>query len=140
MKKLKLWFVAFLIYTIIDFFYQFTIGLKLDGWILQQAGISTIFNEQPAYISTILLFFILIAYANLVLVIEPSIEKKNISRAFYHGFLLGITAYATYSLPQLWLIKNYPPLLSPIHILSGGIFSFFTSGITTWLHFKFWSK
>lgn len=141
MKSKTLYFTAFLIYVVVDVGYNVAIGLKLDNAFYEKAGILPILNTQIVLPWTLLVFFILIALANFVLVIVPAIQQKSIQQAFIHGFLLGITAYATFALPFIWLIKNYPALLSLIHILLGGIFSALTSGITTLLYFRYsWGK
>tara|TARA_B100001093_G_scaffold149175_1_gene141929 strand:- start:5968 stop:6204 length:237 start_codon:yes stop_codon:yes gene_type:complete len=73
---------------------------------------------------------------NLVLVIKPAISKKSLSDALIKGFLLDIVAYATFALPSAWSIQKYRQTLALINILGGGVFSLFTSGVTTFIGLK----
>ena len=128
--------IAFFIYAFVDSLYQLVIGLKIDAFFYKRQGIQDIYNTKPQYLYLILVFFILIAYANLVLSILPAIKKKNIFIALHNGFTLGIVAYATFAFPLAWSIKNYPIALAFIHVFTGGLFSLITSGLTTWIYLK----
>ena len=131
-KNLSLFGVAFLVYIIVDIAYNLIIGFKIDRILLENAGILEHYAETPRYPILLLLFFIVIALANVELVIKHALKNNvNIKYAIWGGFLLGITAYATLSFAATWSIKNYPLAFAGIHPLGGGIFCAVTSGITT---------
>ena len=130
---MKKYIIAFLVYVIVDSAYQVIMGLKIDSFFLAQAGIKDIYYTVPKHLYLIAVFFVIIAIANVRLVVERAIEKKNVKMALKDGFLLGVVAYATFALPLVWGIKDYPLMLAVIHIVGGGFFSLCTSGITTWL-------
>ena len=129
---MKKYITAFLAYTIVDTAYQFAIGLKIDKFFYEQAGIADIYYTEPTHVYLIIVFLVIIAIANVHLVINHAIEKQSVPMALKHGFLLGITAYATFALPLAWSIQGYPVMLAVIHIIGGGFWSLCTSGITTW--------
>ncbi len=133
MKKISLYLIAFFTYFILDVGYNLIIGLRLDNYYYKKAGIENIIATEPQYLSTIPLFFIIIVAANIRLVINQALEKRSIPLALVNGFLLGVACYATFALPLLWLIKDYPFNLAVIHIVLGGLLSLATSGFTTWL-------
>ena len=132
-KNIYAFIIAFFSYIFIDVAYNLAIGLKIDHYFLEKANILDIYYEQPKHLYLLLVFFILIAIANVELVVKNAVAKKSIAIALKHGFLLGATAYATLALPLAWSIKSYPLELPVVHIITGGIFSLFTSGFTTWV-------
>ena len=79
----------------------------------------------------------MIAFANLVLVKQPAIKQQSVVQALGQGFVLGIAAYATFALPLAWMLKDYPLVMAPIHIVGGGMFSMLTSGVTVFFYLRF---
>ena len=128
-----MYLIAFLVYVVIDVLYYIIAGLKIDNYFYTQAGILGIFYTEPHHVYLFLVFFLLIAYANLALAIIPAVKEKQLSIALKNGLLLGLTAYSTFAMTLIWSIKDFPFLLGLLHIAIGGILSLATSGITTWL-------
>jgi uncharacterized membrane protein len=135
-QKLSLFFMAFFVYAIVDIIYNVAIGLKIDERFYKKAGILDIFSKDLGNSWLFLIFFVVIALGNVILVILPAIRACSTSQALKNGFLLGIVAYTTYAIPLAVIIQNYPVLLAPIHILGGGFFSLCTSGFCTWFYLK----
>ena len=128
--------IAIVAYIFVDVCYNLTIGMSIDLYFYEQAGIIDIYTMSSNAIILFLIFFLIIALGNLVLVIKPAISKKSLSDALIKGFLLGIVAYATFALPSAWSIQKYPQTLALIYILGVGIFSLFTSVVTTFIGLK----
>ena len=76
-----------------------------------------------------LVFFILIALANVQFVIVPAIKARSVGKAAFSGFLLGCAAYATYIIPIYGMVKTWPLILVPIDIFIGGMLSLVTASI-----------
>ena len=79
----------------------------------------------------LIVFFVLIAYANVRLAIEPAIRANSLMVAVKNGLALGCAAYATYIVPVFVAIANWPPALVPIDIVIGGLLSLITSVAVT---------
>ena len=135
-RNLYLFSLAVMSYFIVDVLYNVLVGMKIDAYYYEKSGIIDIYALSPQAPVLFVLFFIIIGLANVVLVIQPSISVRSVSRALSHGFLLGVTAYGTFALPCAWSIKNYPLMLAFIHIVGGGVFSMVASGLTTYLDLR----
>jgi uncharacterized membrane protein len=79
----------------------------------------------------VIVFFILIGFANAYLAIEPAMRENSLARAMKNSLALGLAAYATYIVPQYMLFHNWPGILIPIDIIIGGVLSLVTSTIVT---------
>lgn len=84
-------------------------------------------------IAAVLLFMILIGFANSYLAIEPALKENNLLRAVKNSFVLGCAAYATYIVPIYFTIATWPGILVPIDIVIGGCLSLITSTIVTYV-------
>ncbi len=78
---------------------------------------------------SLLVFFLLIAFANSYLAIEPALREGSLRRAMLNSSVLGCAAYATYIVPTFVAIANWPAALVPIDIIIGGLLSLITSTI-----------
>lgn len=84
----------------------------------------------------LLLFFILIGIANWRLAIEPAMKASSLNKAMVNSFILGLGAYATYSVPSFVAIAMWPVPLVFIDIIIGGFLSLATSTIVTAIALK----
>ncbi len=80
-----------------------------------------------------LIFFGLIALGNSYLAIEPAVKARDLTKAMKNSLVLGLAAYATYSVPTFLILSTWPTALVPIDILIGGLLSFITSTSITWV-------
>jgi uncharacterized membrane protein len=55
-----------------------------------------------------LLFYLLFVAALVVFVVQPAVERQSLGRALWTGAFFGLTAYATYDLTSLALIRDFP--------------------------------
>ncbi len=138
MIKLVRFIAAFLIYAVIDIVWNIlppvmsmyknlhaasgspweAIGKTPDAWGVAE-GLS------------ILVFFLLIAFANSYLAVEPAIRENSLFKAMKNSVILGCAAYATYIVPIFFTIANWPGILVPIDIIIGGCLSLITSTAVT---------
>ena len=84
-------------------------------------------------IAAVLLFMILIGFANAYLAIEPALKKNDLLTAVKNSLVLGCAAYATYIVPIYFTLKTWPGVLVPIDIIIGGCLSLITSTIVTYV-------
>jgi uncharacterized membrane protein len=66
-----------------------------------------------------LLFYALYVAAIIVFVLQPALERQSLARAVVLGAFLGLTAYATYDLTSLALIRDFPTLVAVVDIAWG---------------------
>ena len=68
-----------------------------------------------------LLFYALYVAAIIVFVVQPAIERQSLGRAVALGAFFGLTAYATYDLTSLALIRDFPTLVAVVDIVWGTV-------------------
>jgi uncharacterized membrane protein len=66
-----------------------------------------------------LLFYLLYVAALVVFVLQPALERQSLGRAVALGAFFGLTAYATYDLTSLALIRDFPTLVAVVDIAWG---------------------
>ena len=133
-SQIKLYLVAFFTYLGVDVAYQLAFGMAFMERQWSAAGIDDIKYTDANNLMFVymVLFFMIIALANLRLCISPGIETKSVKRAMTNGLLLGVTAYGTLGLTCGWTIEGFAPSIVLAFIIEGGTFSLVCSGFTTW--------
>ena len=133
---------AFLVYTIIDVGWNLSpIALSMYDNLHESSGSQAIrdaYGKAPdtwggGEILALLVFLLLIAFANSYLAIEPAIKQKSLMVAVRNSFVLGCAAYATYIVPIFIGFTSWPGILVPIDILIGGLLSLITSTVVTYV-------
>ena len=76
-----------------------------------------------------LLFYLIYVAALVVFVVQPAIERKSLGRAVALGAFFGVTAYATYDLTSLALIRDFPTLVAVVDIAWGALLSAAVAGV-----------
>ena len=133
----KLFFQALVTYIVVDVAYQALIGLKLLTAFLSTSPLKEVYIQPTAVGGGLmLLFFCIIATANVKLCIVPGLTARSPRHAALNGGLLGLTAYGTLALTNGWSLGGFPLLLSLTITLEGLIFSMVTSGAVTWWHLR----
>ena len=127
---------AILVYGIIDAVWNFlppVMNMYKSLHAANDSPYSDILRESPVLgiVPAVIVFFILIGFANAYLAIEPAIRENSLARAMKNSTALGLAAYATYIVPQYMLFHNWPGILIPIDIIIGGVLSLVTSTIVT---------
>lgn len=132
MGHITLYLQAFITYVVVDIGYQLAVGFSFFTHFIEGAQLDFYVEPTSTGLVLMLVFFTLIAIANVHLCILPAIAAKSVSMALKNGALLGTTAYATLGLTNGWSIGDFPLAFALTITLEGLFFSLITSGLTTW--------
>jgi len=133
MQRLKLFGQALITYIVVDIAYQIVIGFPLMKHFVESSPLKDSYIEPTGTgMALMLVFFGIIAFANVVLAIEPALKAQSARSAAWHGAILGAAAYATLGLTNGWSLDGFPILFSLTITIEGILFSSATSGLTTW--------
>lgn len=116
--------------------YQVAFGLNQMSSQFENAGIDDVMTDEPQYIWTVPIFFLVIAFVLLRVVVLPAIEEGSVRSAVINGALVGIAAYGTLAVVLLWSVRDYPPTAAGLVTLEGLLFPTISSGVTTWLFLR----
>ena len=132
MSQMKLFFQALATYIVVDVAYQVVVGLRILTVLLEDSPLKDSY-VQPTAVGggLMLLFFALIAFANVTLVIKPALEAQSVRFALKNGAVLGLTAYGTLALTNAWSLNGSPLLFVLTIPFEGLLFSMVTSGLVT---------
>ena len=136
MGHISLYIQAFITYLVVDIGYQLAIGFSFFTHFIESAQLGFYIEPTGTGMALMLVFFTLIAVANVHLCILPAIAAKSVPLALKNGALLGTTAYATLGLTNGWSIGDFPLAFALTITLEGLFFSLITSGLTTWLRLR----
>ena len=75
------------------------------------------------------LFYLLYVAALIVFVVEPAVARQSAGRALALGALFGLTAYATYDLTSLALVRDFPTLVAVVDLAWGT----FLTALVAWV-------
>lgn len=124
------------IYFVVDVAYQVAFGLNQMSSQFENAGIDNIMTDEPQYIWTVPIFFLVIGFVLLRVVVLPAIDQGSVSSAFINGALVGVAAYGTLAIVLLWSVRDYPPAAAGFVLLEGLLFPTISSGVTAWLFLR----
>ena len=133
---------AFLVYAVVDIVWNVSpIAVGMYERLHEASGSDALFDAYGKQMDTwggieilaLLAFFLLIAFANTYLAIEPAVRERNLGKAARNSFALGCAAYATYIAPIFVTFSGWPAALVPIDILIGGLLSLITSTVVTYV-------
>ena len=133
---------AFLVYAVVDIVWNVSpIAVGMYERLHEASGSDALLDAYGKQMDTwggveilaLLAFFLLIAFANTYLAIEPAVRERNLGKAARNSFALGCAAYATYIAPIFVTFSGWPAALVPIDILIGGLLSLITSTIVTYV-------
>ena len=133
---------AFLVYTIIDVGWNGSpIARGMYESLYEASGNDALFDSFGKQMDTwggveilaLLVFLLLIAFANYYLAIQPAVRERNLGIAVRNSFALGCAAYATYIVPIFLMFSTWPTILVPVDILIGGLLSLITSTLVTYV-------
>lgn len=113
------------------------IGLVANRFYREQLG--DLFATNIVWPAAIIFYLFYIA-ALLFFAVAPAIEARSFAKALLLGAALGFTAYMTYDLTNLAVIRNWPLLMSVVDIVWGTLMSSAVAGMayliaTKLLHF-----
>ena len=76
-----------------------------------------------------ILFYLLYVAALIVFVVQPALERQSLERAVVLGAFFGLTAYATYDLTSLSLVRDFPTLVAVVDIAWGTFLTALVAGV-----------
>lgn len=133
---------AFLVYAIVDIVWNISpIAVGMYERLHEASGNDALFDAYGKQMDTwggvemlaLLAFFLLIAFANYYLAIQPAVKERSLGVAMRNSFALGCAAYATYIAPIFVTFADWPAVLVPVDILIGGLLSLITSTVVTYV-------
>ncbi|MEO6513113.1 MAG: DUF2177 family protein [Candidatus Saccharimonadales bacterium] len=123
-ETLKLYLIAALIFTAIDF-----VWLRFVARSMYQKYLSELLAPKPNLLAAVV-FYVLFLVGMLVFVIVPAHDHHTVLWATGYGALFGFFTYLTYDLTNLATLKNWPLRLSLIDIVWGSALSAAVAGLT----------
>tara|TARA_B100001123_G_C15042301_1_gene920005 strand:- start:61 stop:474 length:414 start_codon:yes stop_codon:yes gene_type:complete len=133
-KSLILSFVfVSIIFLIID-----VLWLSITVRILYKPALGNLINDKPVMWAAIL-FYVIYMIGLTLIIIKPAINNDSIFQALWTGTVFGIVAYGTYNLTNMATIRDWSPNIVWIDMLWGGILSGFSSALSIYLVFTFFS-
>lgn len=87
-----------------------------------RAQLGDVMRPDPV-ISAAFVFYPLYALGLLLLAVKPGIEQNSLSKAAFAGALVGLTAYATFDLTNLIIIRGWTVALAALDVTWGVVVS-----------------
>ena len=113
MAFLKTYFVALVIFFVIDLFWLVVVARKL-----YQQKLGYIMSDSPNWTAAII-FYLIFIVGVVFFVINPALEKESWKYALLVGMLFGFITYSTYDLTNLATLKNWPIEITIIDLIWG---------------------
>lgn len=124
--KLKLYFVTFLSFLVID---SLWLGLIAPKFYRSQIGF--IMAEDPNFVAAGI-FYLLFVLGLVFFVIEPGVRDHSLLQAVKRGALFGLVTYATYDLTNLATLAGWPILLTVVDMLWGTTLTALVTLVSVW--------
>lgn len=131
MGMLKTYFIALIVFFLIDLFWLVAVARKL-----YQQELGYIMSEKPNWIVAALFYLIFIA-GLVFFVINPAMEKNSWVFALLVGMLFGFITYSTYDLTNLATLKDWPIKITIIDLIWGSSLGGFVSTVTFFIAKRF---
>ena len=131
MGMLKTYFIALIVFFLIDLFWLVVVARKL-----YQQELGYIMSEKPNWIVAALFYLIFIA-GLVFFVINPAMEKNSWVFALLVGMLFGFITYSTYDLTNLATLKDWPLKITIIDLIWGSSLGGFVSTVTFFIAKRF---
>lgn len=94
------------IVTVVTFIVVDAIWLTFVAGSMFRATLGSLLRHQPDFIAAAV-FYAIYALGMVVLVILPSLRMGSAGNALFLGAVLGLTAYATFDLSNLAILKSW---------------------------------
>ena len=131
MGMLKTYFIALIVFFLIDLFWLVIVARKL-----YQQELGYIMSEKPNWIVAALFYLIFIA-GLVFFVINPAMEKNSWVFALLVGMLFGFITYSTYDLTNLATLKDWPLKITIIDLIWGSSLGGLVSTVTFFIAKRF---
>jgi uncharacterized membrane protein len=124
MGTIKTYFIALLVFFLIDILWLVVIARKL-----YQQELGFLMSDKPNWIAAII-FYLVFIIGVVFFVINPALEKDSWKYALFVGMLFGFITYSTYDLTNLATVKNWPFKITVIDLIWGTSLGGLVSSIT----------
>jgi uncharacterized membrane protein len=111
--------------------------LVIDGtWLNIMSGkfykpLMSHFMAKNIKLTPVMIFYVMYAISITILLIIPAIKLDySLCSVFFHGCLLGLTAYGAYDLVNHATVKDWPVKLTVVDMLWGTFLTGFVGSIT----------
>lgn len=131
MENIKIYFLALLFFTIIDYIWLAFLSKKM-----YQKELGHLLAKKVNYPAAII-FYLIYLVALLYFVINPAINSKDVFLLLESSAIFGFITYATYDLTNLASLKSWPLKITIIDILWGMFISVCVSYFTYQTYFIF---
>jgi uncharacterized membrane protein len=91
-----------------------------------QAQLGDILRPEPL-LSAALVFYLVYTAGLVHLAVQPAVEQRSLAKAASGGALVGLTAYATFDLTNLTIIRDWTVGLAALDIAWGVVVSALTA-------------
>ncbi|MBC7265548.1 MAG: DUF2177 family protein [Anaerosomatales bacterium] len=112
-KLAVLYVASLLVFLGIDFVWLTTMG---DRFYRRQLG--SLMSDTPN-LAVALLFYLVYVVGVLVLVVMPAVDAGSLWKAVAAGALLGLVAYGTYDITNLFTIAGWPAVIAVVDLIWG---------------------
>ena len=113
MSFVKTYFVALIIFFVIDIIWLVVVARKL-----YQQKLGFIMSDSPNWIAAAI-FYLIFIVGVVFFVINPALEKESWKYALFVGMLFGFITYSTYDLTNLATLKDWPLQITIIDLIWG---------------------
>lgn len=127
MHNLYIYLSALAIFLAIDMIW---LGIISKNLYSEQMG--SLMAKKPKW-SAAILFYAFYILGLFILVIHPAVNDMSGVSTWWKGLVFGLTAYATYDLTNLAVIKNWPVKITFIDLLWGGTLTSITTVMVLYL-------
>lgn len=128
MQFLRLYLIAFIVFTAIDLIWLLGISRNI-----YKSKIGHLMAKKANMIAAAVFYLLFIA-AMVFFVIAPATEKQSLLYAIGAGAFFGLVTYATYDLTNLATLKDWPLSITVIDLCWGTFITAATSVATTWIN------
>jgi uncharacterized membrane protein len=95
------------------------------------AALGDMLRPQPDATAAIA-FYLMYPAGVVYLAVRPGLMERSAARAAINGAVLGLTAYGTYELTNLAVLKGWPPGLAMLDIAWGTVLTSVAATIGCW--------
>lgn len=117
---------AFVLFAALDVFFITYVVTPL-----YRSKVSEILAEKFAIVPALAFYFIYI-FGIVYFAILPALKSGSWMTAFINGALLGAFAYATFTLTNMAILKNWPFVIAASDILWGAFLTGTVSALVVW--------
>lgn len=123
---LSLFASAFVLFAAIDIFFITYVVTPL-----YRSKVPEILADKFAIVPALAFYFIYI-FGIVYFAIMPALKNGSCTTAFVNGALLGVFAYATFTLTNMAILKNWPLVIAASDIVWGALLTGTVAALVVW--------